>query len=157
MITVRPAVRAELGWLVGACLRLNANGTAADPRYRLVDDAEVQLRDLLGHTWFERFQPFPGCLVAERDGERVGFVSGEIVPERGVVARPPTARIDNLWVEPDHRRHGVARALVAGFRARARAAGFPAIQVSTLDRDARAVAFWRAVGLVPLHVVLTDP
>ncbi|MEZ4241146.1 MAG: GNAT family N-acetyltransferase [Myxococcota bacterium] len=154
MAAVREGVRADLSWLVGAVMRLNAAGTAADPRFRFVADVEPILREHLGHVWFGRFQPFPAVWIAEVDGERVAMLSGEIVPDAGLLEQAPTARIDNLWVEPPHRRAGLGRELVAAFRARAERAGYPGLQVSTLARDARAVAFWEAMGLSPLRVVL---
>jgi ribosomal protein S18 acetylase RimI-like enzyme len=139
-------------------VRLNEAGTAADPRFRFLPDVAAHLREHFGHAWFGRFQPFPGCWVAEVGGERVGMVSGEVVVTSQLLDRPPTARIDNLWVEPAHRRAGIARALVDAFRARAVRAGFGALQVSTLHRDERAVAFWRSVGLTEMYVVLIgDP
>jgi ribosomal protein S18 acetylase RimI-like enzyme len=139
-------------------LSLNANGTQADPRYQLRADAGPRLREHLHETWFGRFLPFPACFVAQQVGaERsglVGFVSAEVVPDLGILAFPPTARFDNLWVEPAWRRQGLARMLVEQLQTRARAAGYTRFSVSTLVQDARAVAFWRDVGFVDLFVVL---
>jgi ribosomal protein S18 acetylase RimI-like enzyme len=157
---IRPATRADLDRIVQAQLRLNEAGTAADPRYQLRPDAARALREHLGFSWFERFLPFPACLLAlEPDGSEgadrlVGLISGEVVPEHPVLAYPPTARIDGMWVEPDRRRSGLGRSLVAAFRAGAAKAGFHRITVSTLAKDARAVAFWRSVGFDDLNLIL---
>jgi ribosomal protein S18 acetylase RimI-like enzyme len=138
-------------------LELNANGTQADPRYQLEAGAGPRLREYLQELWFGRFLPFPACLVAQHAG-LVGFVSAEVVPHLGILAFPPTARFDNLWVAPSWRRQGLARMLVEQLQARARAAGYTRFTVSTLVRDARAVAFWRSVGFHDLFVVLAqDP
>jgi GNAT superfamily N-acetyltransferase len=151
---IREAVRADLVALVDAIVALNENGTAADPRYRLHEDGPARLREHLLHAWFGRFLPFPACLVAESEGRIVGLVSGELAPDPGILANPPTARIDNLWVEPDHRRTGIARRLVEAWCARAVRAGYPRTTVGTLVRDARAVAFWEAMGFEALTVTL---
>jgi GNAT superfamily N-acetyltransferase len=136
-------------------LRLNANGTEADPRYVLQPEAGPRLREHLRSLWFGRFLPFPACLVAEPPGTGlVGLVSAEVVPDLGIMAFPPTARIDNLWVEPPWRRQGLARALVERMHTRAQAAGYTRLTVSTLARDDRALAFWRAMGFHDLFVVL---
>lgn len=150
---LREATRRDLDVVVEAIVRLNDNGTAVDPRYRLAVDGPARLREHLAHAWFERFLPFPACLLAEDDG-LVGLVSGEVVVDPGILETSPTARIDNLWVVPERRRAGVGRALVEAFRARAGRAGFPRTTVHTLVRDTRAVAFWRAMGFEDLTVTL---
>jgi ribosomal protein S18 acetylase RimI-like enzyme len=88
------------------------------------------------------------------DGSIAGMVAGEVVPEHPILAYPPSARIDNLWVAPAFRRAGLGRALVAAWRDGATKGGFTRHVVSTLARDARAVAFWRAVGFADLNVTL---
>ena len=151
---VREARRADLEALLDQLERLNATGTEADPRYRIRSGARDFLREHHGETWFGRFQPFPACLVDERDGVLAGFVSGAPRQDHPVLDHPPTARIGELWVEPAYRRQGVARALVTAFRERCARAGYADVEVSTLARDARAVAFWRSVGFDDLRLVL---
>ena len=151
---IREAVRADLGVLVEQIVALDENGTTADPRYRLHEDGPARLREHLLHAWFGRFLPFPACLVAEIDSRIVGLESGEVVPDPGILENPPTARIDNLWVDPAHRRTGLGRRLVDVYRARTEKAGFSRMTVGTLVRDARAVAFWQAMGFEPLTVTL---
>jgi GNAT superfamily N-acetyltransferase len=154
---LREAVPSDLDAIVALLLRLNANGTAADPRYALRPDAGPHLREQLRDLWFGRFLPFPACLVAEPSrGSLAGLISAEVVPDLGILAFAPSARIDNLWVEPPWRRQGLGRALVAQMRARTSAAGYGRLTVSTLARDDRALAFWRAMGLQDLFVVLSD-
>lgn len=157
MIRIRAAERRDLRWLLDAVVRLNRNGTEADPRFRLAPSAERALAEHLEHAWFGRFLPFPAVLIVEIGDAPAGFVSGGIVVDPGILEAPPSAIVDNLWVEPEHRRAGVARALVAAFRERALRAGFPGLRVSTLFLDERARAFWRAVGLTEMYVVLADP
>lgn len=152
---IREARRSDLGALVQAIVRLNENGTAADPRYRLHPDGPERLRELLAHDWFGRFLPMPACLVAEAEGGLVALISGQLVVDPGILENPPTVRIDNLWVEPGHRRTGLGRQLVEAYRARALGAGFPRLTVGTLVRDVRAVAFWEATGFAPLTVTLS--
>jgi GNAT superfamily N-acetyltransferase len=152
---IRPAVRSDLDWLVGALVRLNAAGAEADPRYRPRAGQAALLRAHVDEVWFGRFHSFPPCLVAEVNGAPVGFVDGAGQPPHPILEHAPTASISDLWVEPDHRRHGHGRALAIAFRDAARAAGCSRIEVRTLARDARALAFWRALGFSDLSVSLT--
>jgi GNAT superfamily N-acetyltransferase len=151
---IRPAARSDLAWLVGALGRLNAAGAEADPRYVPRTDMAALLRDQIDEVWFGRFHRFPPCLVAEEDGALVGLVAGGGRPPHPILDDPPTATISDLWVEPTHRMRGLARALVAAFRDHARAAGCTRLEVTTLARDGRAVAFWHALGFTDLRLVL---
>ena len=151
---IRPAARSDLTWLVAALGRLNAAGAEADPRYVPRSDIAARLRNEIDEGWFGRFHRFPPCLVAEEDGALVGLVAGGGRPPHPILDEPPMVTISDLWVEPAHRRRGHARALVAAFLEHARAAGCVRIEVSTLARDARAVAFWHALGFTDLRLVL---
>ena len=168
-MTPRPAERSDLEGILDLLGRLNANGSAADARYRLRGHSRALLRAQILDTWFGRFLPFPACWVLGGDGageageageaggaSLAGLISGEPMQVHPVLDQPPTARIDNLWIEPDHRRKGLARALVATFRGAAHEAGYPRIEVSTLARDAQALAFWREMGFEDLRVVLSS-
>ncbi|MEQ1502376.1 MAG: GNAT family N-acetyltransferase [Myxococcota bacterium] len=157
MIAIREAVRSDLDAVVEAVGRLNAVGHAADPRFEMVPDWRPRLRAYLADELFGRFVPFPFGWVATDDTDAVaGVVTGGIHPDAGILVTRPTARIDNLWVEPPHRRSGLGRRLVARFRERATAAGHPRLSVGTLAADARAVAFWRAVGVREQYLTFTS-
>ena len=98
---VRPATEADLdGW------------TAM--RLRLWPEA--------GPDELER-APRPTALVAEEEGRLIGFAEASVrsVAEGGPDG--PAAYLEGIWVEPDRRRRGVARALLAGVEAWARAQG----------------------------------
>jgi len=151
---IRPALRSDLTWVVGALGRLNAAGTEADPRYVPRADHAALVRDHVDETWFGRFHSFPPCLVAEDGGELVGLVAGSGQPGHPILDHAPTATISDLWVEPAHRGRGHGRALVRAFREAARTAGCTRLVVSTPARDSRAIAFWHALGFTDLHVVL---
>lgn len=154
---IREAVRSDLEALLDGLARLDATGEAADPRYRLRPDWRAVQRERLADLWFGRFLPFPACLVDERDGGLAGFVGGAPRADHPILDEPPTAKIEVMWVEEPHRRLGIGRALVAAWLERAAAAGYGRIEVSTLARDARAVAFWRGVGFDDLRLVLATP
>ncbi len=130
---------------------LAAVGHAADPRYSLPDaalrDERRRVRGILAVK-----KPFPSCFVAYAPAGLVGFVW---IQASGL---PPYARIQELFVTPHARRTGVGRVLVETAVQAAEAAGYGHIEVSTLAKDGRAVAFWRSMGFGDWWVTLRrDP
>jgi ribosomal protein S18 acetylase RimI-like enzyme len=80
-------------------------------------------------------------LVAERRGQIVGTVS--IFPP---LVGLPKARIENLWVDPEHRCRGIATRLVdAAERYVDRDYGCE-ITLNVDAANAEGAAFWRALG-----------
>lgn len=157
-VEIRAMVRSDTSAVLDMLGRLNEAGTASDPRYRLTDDWREWMRAHINDRWLGVFQPFPCCFVAEADGGLVGYVQGDIGSPPAIIERPPTVRIGNMWVEPEWRRQGIAKRLVETYVGAAREAGFPWVEVGTLAKDARAVAFWRAMGFDDWRVsMLSEP
>jgi ribosomal protein S18 acetylase RimI-like enzyme len=77
-------------------------------------------------------------LVAEVDGRLVGSIIGTFDGWRGNIYR--------LAVQPDYRRRGVARALVAEVERRLTAQGARRITALVENDHAWAMNFWEAVG-----------
>lgn len=89
-------------------------------------------------------------LVAEEDGEAVGCTFGEVFPNR-------VAHVNIVYVRPERRRRGVAKALLAGFAARAREGGAEHV---TLDVDVSndvGRAVWQRLGFTEWARRLTAP
>jgi GNAT superfamily N-acetyltransferase len=105
-----------------------------------VDEARVQLERVL-------VRDDGGVLVAELGDEVVGVAAYQLVAllER---ARPQ-CRLTTLVVGADHRRHGVAHALVASVESAARDAGCFRVEVTTHPERTDALAFYEAAGFTP--------
>jgi GNAT superfamily N-acetyltransferase len=75
------------------------------------------------------------------DGTIVGFITRLSLGRSAL-------EVEDLFVDPDHMRAGVARRLMSDLAAAARHDGITAIQVTA---NPHAVAYYRSVGFVHLH------
>jgi ribosomal protein S18 acetylase RimI-like enzyme len=109
--------------------------------WRLAETAPSATDDAAALELLLRRQP-DGLLVAEADdGTIVGSVVAVFDGWRGNLYR--------LAVAPDHRRRGVARALVTGAERQLRDAGCRRASALVLHDHADALACWAALGYAP--------
>jgi ribosomal protein S18 acetylase RimI-like enzyme len=100
------------------------------------------------------FGPLPGfcAFVAEADGAVVGMATCS----RRIITgwNGPVIFLQDLFVEPAHRRRGIARTLTACVAALACELGSPIVEL-TVRSDNPAQAFYRKNGFEPLPQCLT--
>jgi ribosomal protein S18 acetylase RimI-like enzyme len=120
-----------------------------------VDPAPIApryLRDLLA-----RFQKQPGgILVAEEDGQVVGYVALwlEPEPEDYWTSLSGYAYISDLAVLPEHRGRGLGRALLAAAETLARQFGASALKIKVLARNATAWHLYHRAGFRDYEITL---
>ena len=111
-------------------------------RYGGLDDGELGLTAAM-------FDPPNGAFVVARRGDAAGPPLGGV----GVRAlRPGVGQIRRLWVHPESRGHGVARALMGGIEDAARDLGLTDLRLGTGDRQPEAVALYESAGWQRVHV-----
>ena len=91
-------------------------------------------------------------LVAELNGQTVGFASLRLVPYLGEEA--PYAEISELYVLEGYRRRGIGRALMTELEAQARASGATCLNVLTGADNEPALALYRSMGLREFSIAL---
>ena len=122
-LEVRPAGRDEFEVVLALWRRADAHPS--------VSDDPASIRRLLEHD--------PGALlVATVDGAVVGTLIAAWDGWRGNFYR--------LAVLPEHRRQGIASALVEAGESRLRALGAARVTAIVVTADDPAIAFWRAAG-----------
>ena len=101
-----------------------------------------------------RYLAFPGrtVLLAEVDGERVGFLAFSLNPN--LWHAMDACLIEDLFVRPAWRGRGVGRALVAHVMAEAAQQGWAEVSVSTGRDNQAALSLYRGLGLVEEYVLL---
>ena len=95
------------------------------------------------------------ALVAEEDGEVVGFVNAHFRPQLHHLA--PVGTIDELVVDRDRRGRRIGERLVEAVLEEARRRGADVMEVSTHNRRERARAFYRRCGFEATSVKLVHP
>jgi ribosomal protein S18 acetylase RimI-like enzyme len=90
--------------------------------------------------------------VASRDGADVGLAVGTRHHEH-----EDDAGLYALWVAPEARGAGVARALIVTVMAWARAAGYGSLRLDVADTNERAVRLYARLGFAPTGAVSALP
>lgn len=153
--TVRPAREADGPAIYRAWQALRSLNAGIDSRVIQVPISEVEFMAGL-RDGFSR--PNARVFVAEHDGRVAGFISAAVevnqpdrLPERHVT-------VGYLYVDPAHRRQGVARALLDAVREWARTIeGVVHLEMTVLEADSEAVGFWQAAGFRPFLKRLWAP
>jgi ribosomal protein S18 acetylase RimI-like enzyme len=114
---------------------------------------------IFGENWDRPWRPpevtprlFEGKLVllAENDDEPVGYAFGELDPQG-------YAHVNIVYVVPERRRQGVAKALLTAFGERAHAQGIEHLTLDVASRNKVGREAWRRLGFTEWSQRLTVP
>jgi GNAT superfamily N-acetyltransferase len=141
-LTVRAATVADVGTIHRFSVAL---ATYEDEPDAVTVTEETLARDGFGSD------PKFGAVIAERDGRPVGFALYTFNYSTWTGARG--IFIEDIWVEPEARRGGVARALMAALARECAANGFKRIDLHVLDWN-RARGFYERLGFVRMRAWL---
>jgi ribosomal protein S18 acetylase RimI-like enzyme len=119
-------------------------------------DAELKLDWLMSYG--EQRTIVPGAteaVLTGSDGQLFLSVrdpqTGAIIGLARVAIHPGWAGVFGLWVHPDHRRSGIATAIVSAAAMVARENNMPAMYLQVSGENAAAVAFWTDLGFTVHH------
>jgi len=87
------------------------------------------------------------ALIAEWEGRPAGFALWFY--SVSTFDGAPKLYLEDVFVEPDRRGHGIGRAIFAELARRALAAGCGRMEWSVLDWNAPSIAFYRSIGALP--------
>jgi GNAT superfamily N-acetyltransferase len=116
-----------------------------DERYRDADEAEGEPdRAFLNLLTADVAPPHGAFLLARLDGEAVGC---------GALRRHDdgVGEVKRMYVRPDARGRGVARALLAALEAEAAGLGYRRLVLETGDRQPEAMALYETAGWTPIE------
>jgi GNAT superfamily N-acetyltransferase len=115
--------------------------------YEREPDAVESTPDVIRRQLADSRPPFE-CLLAEADGEVVGFAL--FFPTYSTWLGRQGLWLEDLFVLESYRRRGIGRALLTSVARLAVARGYGRLEWSVLDWNEPALAFYRRLGAVPL-------
>lgn len=93
------------------------------------------------------------ALIAEIDGQPVGCAAGRVAaPSVEWAGIPEVGHLSLVWVDPVHRRSGVARALTEAAEDLLRTRGVDLVELSFVVGNTEAEQTWRSLGYQPFRV-----
>ncbi|MCR5572608.1 MAG: GNAT family N-acetyltransferase [Candidatus Saccharibacteria bacterium] len=96
-------------------------------------------------------------IIAEIDGQPVGFLIGKIIePKVGNARQVKQAYLQNIYVNEDLRKAGVGKELIENFKKYCRNNNVEQLNVSVLAANETAVDFYEAIGFEPQSLNLSQ-
>lgn len=142
----------ELGRMAGALVRMHH---ALDPqRFFLVEPIEEGYGRWLSKT--SKSERSIVLLAEDRATHRVvGYAWATLEERDWMMLLDACAALQDIWVDEDARRHGVARGLVEGICARAKERGAPRVVLSTAAKNETAQRFFESMGFRRTMIEMT--
>ena len=134
-LTIRPAVAADAGTIIAFIKALAAYE-------KLSHEAKASEADIFRDLFGEHPKAF--CDIAEWDGQPVGFTLwflnfSSFRGRHGI-------HLEDLFVRPAHRGHGIGKALMVKLAQRCIDNGWTQFEWSVLNWNAPSIAFYTAMG-----------
>ncbi len=152
-VTIRPAAGGDVPALGRMAAQLVRMHHALDPqRFFIVEPIEEGYG-----RWLGREARRDGALVlaAERDGEVVGYAYATMEGRDWMALRDACGVLQDIFVQEEARRGGVARALLEAAVAGLAERGAPRVVLSTAARNEGAHRFFEAMGFRRTMIEMT--
>ncbi len=102
-----------------------------------------------------RLEPNTIVLVADRDGEVLGYSYADVEGNDYMSLRGPAGVMQDIVVDPDHRRNGVGRMLLDATLEALNARGVPRVVLSTAERNGSAQRLFDRAGFRRTMIEMT--
>lgn len=139
-ITIRPAIRDDAARILDLIRGLAAYENLA---HECVATEQALLESLLGE------RPAAEVVIAEADGETAGFAL--FFSNYSTFLARPGLYLEDLFVYPALRGHGIGRRLIQHLAQIAVTRGYGRFEWSVLDWNEPAIRFYRSLGAVPMN------
>jgi len=153
-VNIRPATPADLTAIgkLGALLVRTHHDFDPERFMAATSRTEQAYGSFLGTQLAE---PNIVILVAERDGEVIGYTYAGVEGNDYMALRGPAGVVYDLVVDPAHRRQGVGRMLLDATLEVLKARGAPRVVLSTAERNAAAQRLFDRAGFRRTMIEMT--
>ena len=153
-ITIRPAIPADLPALGRLGALLVRTHHDFDPKRFIAATAQTEAAygSFLG-TQLDA--PAIAVLVADRDGEVIGYTYAGVEGRDYMSLRGPAGVVYDIVVDPNHRRHGAGRMLLAAVLDFLKSRGAPRVVLSTATRNEAAQQLFERAGFRRTMIEMT--
>jgi ribosomal protein S18 acetylase RimI-like enzyme len=147
--TVRPGRRDDADEAARLWMRSAEEHALYDHVYVPAPNAERTMRRFLADLSADSYS----CLfVAEKDGEMIGFLSGELREGSPAFESRTWAAVEDVYVVPEHRSSGVGRALFEECQTWAQEKRANGVSLQVAADNARARKFYEELGFREVSV-----
>jgi GNAT superfamily N-acetyltransferase len=144
-IVIRPITKADADVIAEMWLALVQHHQELDPYLpgAAPGGEHRYVRRILDHC----DDPYTRAMIAEVDGEPVGFILGMIVDlMQDIFAQEPSGFLADIYVESSARQRGVGRALVQDLIEWFRTNKITSLDWQVSVHNPEGMAFWKAIG-----------
>jgi ribosomal protein S18 acetylase RimI-like enzyme len=125
-----------------------------DPQRFIAATAQTE-KGYGGYLGTQLEEPTIVILVAEQDGEVIGYTYSGVEGTDYMSLRGPAGVMYDIVVDPDHRQQGVGRMLVDATLAALKSKGSPRVVLSTAERNAAAQRLFNRAGFRRTMIEMT--
>ena len=153
-VNIRPATPADMTAIgrLGALLVRTHHDFDPKRFIAATPSTEKQYGSFLGTQLGE---PNIIILVAERDGDVLGYTYAGVEGNDYMALRGPAGVLYDIVVDPAHRRNGVGRMLLDATLEALKARGAPRVVLSTAERNSDAQRLFDRAGFRPTMIEMT--
>lgn len=148
---LRRARDRDLDRLLALYDRLAEHHAAAGPAFALRASAGEHLR---GHLAARLRDPEACLLVAEDGGDLLGFCLASVAHRPAFFEEVERVEVEGLFVRPEHRRGGLARALVEAALDAVDPGRRLRVELAVARGNPEGEGFWRSLGFAPVMDVM---
>jgi ribosomal protein S18 acetylase RimI-like enzyme len=145
-VNIRRAKLADLESVLDLWAEMMAFHAQLDARFRPTPDGHEHFASIL-QDWMSDDRCH--VLVAEADGQLVGYIIGRLSENAPVLQPPLYGHVSDICMAPAWRRKGIARRLFASLRNWLEQQGATTVQLHVAAQNPIAQAFWRRMGFWP--------
>lgn len=153
-VTIRPAVPADMETVGRLAALLVRTHHEFDAR-RFIPETPQTARSYGGFLKRQLDEPTVVVLVAERNGQVVGYTYAGVEDYDYMALRGPAGALYDIVVDPEHRMHGVGRSLLDATLAALRDRGAPRVVLSTAEQNVAAQTLFANAGFRRTMIEMT--